>query len=85
MKKRMKFFLYILIIIIFFSIFLVIYIDQKLSPIIMEYSVAQAKKIVSIIVNRSINSDLFLKSDVDHLYTIIHSENGDILSLNSVI
>lgn len=85
MKKRIKKFIIIIIFLLIISIFLVFYIDKDIAPIVMEYSVAQTKKIVSIIVNRSINGELLEDANIDKLYTISQSEKGDILSLDSVI
>ena len=85
MKKRLKIFFIILLLVLILSFLLSTYLDKKISPIVMEYSVAEAKKIISIIINRSINSDLLENSDIDNLYIINHGERGDILSLNSIV
>lgn len=85
MKIRIKRFTTLMIIIVIISFILVFYIDKKITPIIMDYSVEEVKKIISIIINRSINSDILEHSNLDNMYTISQSDKGDILSLNSVI
>lgn len=53
----------------------------------MKYSVGQMKRITSIIINRSINSDILDKSDINNLFIVTKNNDGEVLtiSLDSVI
>ena len=51
----------------------------------MNYSIAQMKRITSIIINRSINSDILNKSDMDKLYIINKDDGVMTITLDSII
>ena len=52
----------------------------------MDYSISEMKRLASIIINRSINSDILNEDDIKNLFTI-NNENEEVmtLSLNSII
>ena len=87
MKKRFGIIVFWLIIEIVLSLLFIKWIDREVSPTVMNYSIGEAKKIISIIINRSINSDLFEKNDMEKLYILNRDENNEILAvtLNSII
>ena len=52
----------------------------------MDYSIGEMKRIISIIINRSINSDILEKNDMDKLFKItINNNEISTISLDSVI
>ena len=72
--------------IIIISLFGIRIINDKISPLVMDYSIGQMKRITSIIINRSINSDMFNKSDIDNLFIISKNDNNIMtISLDSII
>lgn len=86
MKKKISLLLVIIFIILIISFFIVNYIDKKISPIIMDYSKSEIKKIASIIINRSIRDNLLDDGILDELF-IVGKDNNEITSvtLDSVI
>ena len=86
MKKRLSLFFLVLIIIIIISIILITNINKRINPLVMDYSVGEMKRIVSIIINRSINSELLKEIDMDKLFVVQESSNEvSTITLDSVI
>ena len=86
-KKKSGLFLLILLIIMTISIIIVRVINKQITPIVMKYSTSEMKRIVSVIINRSVNSDILNKEDMDNLFIISKSNNGEIssITLDSII
>ena len=86
-KHKISFVIITLIIIIVIAIFIVKLISDKISPMIMDYSISEMKRITSIIINRSINSDLLNKIDMNNLFVVTKGDNDEVMtiSLDSVI
>lgn len=86
MKKKISILLIIIAVALFISIIIVNYIDKKISPLVMDYSKSEIKKITSIIINRSIRDNLIDDGILDELF-IVGRENNEITSitLDSVI
>ena len=53
MKKKISFFIIIILIIITISVIGVKIINDKISPLVMDYSIGEMKRIISIIINRN--------------------------------
>ena len=70
MKKKLGLFILINIIIIVIALYIVGFIDKKISPIMMDYSKSEIKKIASIIINRSIRDDLLNDGILDELFIV---------------
>ena len=87
MKRKVSFLIIIIFIIIIISCIIIKIINNKISPLVMKYSVGQMKRITSIIINRSINSDILDKSDMNNLFIVTKNNDGEVLtiSLDSVI
>ena len=86
-KRKFIFLIITLIIVIIVAIISVKLIIDKISPTVMEYSISEMKRIISIIINRSINSSILDKNDMNNLF-IINRENTDdvmTISLDSII
>ena len=86
MKKKISILMIVIILIIIISIIGIKMINDKISPLVMDYSIGEMKRITSIIINRSINSDILDKHDMDNLF-IITKDNDETLtiSLDSII
>lgn len=86
-KKKSGLFLLTLLIIMTISIIIVRVINKQITPIVMKYSTSEMKRIVSVIINRSVNSDILNKEDMDNLFIISKSNNGEIssITLDSII
>ena len=86
-RKKSGLFLLILLIIMTISIIIVRVINKQITPIVMKYSTSEMKRIVSVIINRSVNSDILNKEDMDNLFIISKSNNGEIssITLDSII
>lgn len=85
MRRRLIILIITLITIIFISLFIVKLIFNKINPLISDYSVAQMKRIISSIINRSINSNVFNKEDLSNLYIINYDKDTTTVILDSVI
>ena len=87
MKKKTSFFIIVIAIILIIAIICVKIINDKISPLVMNYSVGEMKRITSIIINRSINSDILDQDDMNKLFIITKNESDEIMtiSLDSII
>ena len=86
-KNKIKLLIIVLSLIISLAILLVKIISDKIAPIVMDYSVGEMKRITSIIINRSINSDLLNQIDMNNLFIVTNGSNDEVMtiSLDSVI
>lgn len=86
-KHKFSILVIIFLIILTISIFIVKLISDKVSPMVMDYSISEMKRITSIIINRSINSDLLNQIDMNNLFIITKGDNDEVMtiSLDSVI
>ncbi len=87
MKKRISLLLLIIVIIIIISIICVKVIIDKITPLVMNYSISEMKRITTIIINRSINNDILDQEDMNKLFVTNKDNNGDMItiSLDSII
>ncbi len=80
MKKKLGIFLFILVIITILSFVIINFINTKITPIVMNYSISEMKRIVSTIINRSISSDL-IENDINELFITTKNKNEDIITV----
>ena len=87
MKKKVSILIIILMVIITISFIIIKVINDKVTPLVMNYSISQMKRVTSIIINRSINSDLLNKVDMNNLFIVNSGSNDEVISvsLDSVI
>ena len=87
MRKKIRTLIIIVIFIILVSIFCLKKLNDKITPIVMDYSVSEMKRIISIIINRSINSDILDTNDMDNLFITTKDDHNEIItiSLDSII
>ena len=87
MKKRLFIFFISLLFIIIISLVSIKLISNKISPLVMDYSISEMKRIISIIINRSINSDLLEKINLEKMFIVNKDDLDDIstISLDSVM
>ena len=85
MRKKIVILIITLLLIIIISITIVKMVISRISPLVMNYSIGEMKRITSIIINRSINSDILNKSDMDKLYIINKDNDIMTITLDSVI
>ena len=87
MRKKYGLLFCIIIIIVLSAIICVKILNNKIAPVVMDYSISEMKRVVSIIMNRSINSDLLEKIDINKLFVINKGSTDEILtvSLDSII
>lgn len=80
-KKKNNFILKLIVIIIigiFCSFWLIRYFSLHISPIFMVYAEDEIRRIITIVVNDSINNEFIEKLDNDNIFEIVRSDNGDI-------
>ena len=87
MKKKISLLFVIIFLIVVIAIIIIKVINDKITPLVMDYSKGEMKRITSIIINRSINSDILDKNDMDNLFIITKDPNNEIMtiSLDSII
>jgi sporulation protein YunB len=87
MKKKIGIFVFILIFAITMSIVIVNIISNRVTPIVMDYSISEMKRVASVIINRSVNSDLLNNIDMDKLFIVTRGSNDEVVTvtLDSVI
>ena len=79
MKKKNKFLL--LIVAIILIVFVLIYfVSKKVSPLIMDYSIGEIKRIATIIINRSVTNETFNGIDIEKLF-IISKDSDDLITI----
>lgn len=85
--KKFKIFWIIIFILIIVAILIIKILDDKITPLARDYSISQMKRVVSIIINRSINSDILDKANIDKLFIVTKESSGEIkdITLDSVI
>lgn len=87
--KKHKFSIVIILFLIIFilAIMIVKVVSDKIAPLVMDYSISEMKRITSIIINRSINSDILNKIDMNKLFIITKGDNDEVMtiSLDSII
>ena len=85
-KHKFSIVIIVFILIITIAIIIVKVLSDKIAPLVMDYSISEMKRVTSIIINRSINSDLLNKIDMNNLFIINKGEDGLMtISLDSVI
>ncbi len=86
-KRKITLVIIILLIIIILSLILVRIISNTVAPRVMDYSISEMKRVASIIINRSINSELLNQIDMNNLFIITKGDNDEVMtiSLDSII
>ena len=86
MRKKIRILVIVIILTITLSIVFVRLINDKITPLVLDYSIGEMKRITSIIINRSINSDILNKVDMDNLFVVTKNNDEIIMvSLDSII
>jgi len=80
-KRKNNFILKLIVIIIIAvicSFLLIGYFSKNVAPIFMVYAEDEIRRIITIVVNDSINNEFIEKLDNDNIFEIVRSDNGDI-------
>lgn len=81
-KKRKNSKLGLITILIFLnlsvSFFFIIYLSKKINPIFMSYAESETRKLMTLVINKSLTKELTLKDEIDNIYHITKSNNEDI-------
>lgn len=87
MGQKFGLLLFVLVILFVIAIIILRIINNRISPIVMDYSISEMKRVTSIIINRSINSDILDSSYIDKLFIVTKDDNSIIsdITLDSVI
>ena len=81
-KNKTNFIIYIIIALII-SIFLLFkYINNRVSPLLLDYAEIESKKLSSIIVSKAINNEIAKEMTVDNLFIITKSDDGEIRTID---
>ena len=87
MKRKLAILLLIIIIIIISLSTTYRFINNNITPLIIDYSEISMKRMTSIIINQSINDDMFLNEEMNDLFIVTRNDNQEIeeVTLNSII
>ena len=80
MKKLNKF-LIIFFIIFLLTIIIICYFGKKITPLIMDYSINEMKRVATTIINRSVTDDTFNDIRMEDLFIINRNDEGEILTV----
>lgn len=81
-KSKFNFIIYIIIALII-SIFLLFkYINNKVSPLLLDYAEIESKKLSSIIVSKAINNEVAKELTVENLFIITKTDEGEIRTID---
>ena len=70
-----------ILIIIIIAVLIINYIDKKISPVIMKYSIGEMKRVVSTIINRSVIDNTFNDIDINDLFIITRNSNEEVITM----
>ena len=87
MRKKITWFIVTILVIIIIAVIIIKIISDKITPLVMDYSIGEMKRITSIIINRSINSDILDENEMNNLFVVSKNETGEVItvSLDSII
>lgn len=82
-NNRLKNFIIITIIFIIIAVALVFkFINEKVSPIILDYAELEARNVASVIINSAINKEVTQTIDLEKLFVISKNSNGEISTID---
>lgn len=81
-KKKSNLIILVVIGFIISLSYLFSFINQKFTPLIMDYAEMQAGRIATLVINQAINNEVTNEIDLDDLFIIIKDENDQIKSMD---
>ena len=93
MKKRLKLkrirkidkkgiYLFVIILVFMSIVSILIYINNRVSPFILEYAEVEIKKISSVIINNAIKEEIEKGINIDELFVVVKNNDGDIQTVD---
>ena len=81
MKKKLGIFLLIMLIVVILAIVVLKTINDKIAPVVMDYSKTEIKRLASTIINRSVNYDLLDNNLMDKLFIVTKNSGEEIITV----
>lgn len=81
MKRKVGIFIFVIIIILVLSILVIMFINSKVAPRIMNYSISEMKRVASTIINRSIRDDTLTEDDLEKMFIVSKSREEEVISI----
>lgn len=83
-RKIDKIPLYLTVIILLFMSIIIglMYINKKISPILLNYAEIETRKLSTIIINRAITKQIANGIEIDQLFTVIQNKDGEIQTVD---
>lgn len=78
---RNRKFLFVILFIIIITFFLIYVISSRVSPLIMNYSIGEIKRIATTIINRSVTDETFNGIDMEKLFIISKNTNEEVITI----
>lgn len=83
LKNKTKNFIILTTIGLIISIILIFkFIDQKVSPVLLNYAELEARKVASVVINSAINKEVSKNINLDNLFIISKDSNGQINTID---
>lgn len=81
-KNKFNFIVYIIIALIISVFLLFRYINNRVSPLLLDYAEIESKKLSSIIVSKAINGEVAKELTVENLFIITKTDDGEIRTID---
>ena len=81
MKKKLGIFFLIMLIVVILAIVVLKTINDKIAPVVMDYSKTEIKRLASTIINRSVNYDLLDNNLMDKLFIVTKNSGEEIITV----
>ena len=81
MKKKWVILFINLIIIFIVAIIILKYLNEKVAPTVMDYSIGEMKRVASTIINRSIRDDTLTEDEINRMFIVTRSREEEVLSV----
>ena len=81
MKKKIGIFIFIIILIIVLSLLILKFINDKVAPRVMDYSISEMKRVASTIINRSIRDDSLPSEELEQMFIVSKSKEEEVISI----
>ena len=76
------FMLYVFLVVIVFSVLLIRYFSDKVGPMLVNYGEAEARRIITLIINNSISKQALSVTDADSMLKIVRDDNNRIETID---
>lgn len=81
-NKKRNLFIIIFVMILIFVILIFKFVNYKVTPVVLNYAELEARKLATLIVNKSISTNISNKINLDDIFLISKNSNGEISTID---